>query len=124
MSLANIKASGNRLEPSDFPFLSLSNAFNTTVKEISEVCRSELEMESVRSARKLFLADWSSSELSSEEIFEENMLEISCETINYVTARQFAVTVMLLIIVSLVIHYYVITYNHVITKMNNKDAIC
>ena len=30
------------------------------------------------------------------------------------------VYVMLLIIVSLVIHYYVITYNHVSTKMNNE----
>ena len=27
---------------------------------------------------------------------------------------------MLLLIVSLVIHYYVITYDHVTTKMNNK----
>ena len=41
------------------------------------VNRSEFEMESVRSARKLFLADWSKSELTSEDILEENMLEIS-----------------------------------------------
>ena len=38
-------------------------------------------MESVRSARKLFLADWSRSELSSEEILEENMLEISLSVV-------------------------------------------
>ena len=31
----------------------------------------------MRTARKLFLADWSRSELSSEEILKENMLEIS-----------------------------------------------
>ena len=49
MSLASIKASENNLEPADFPFLSLSSAFNTNVEEISEDCRSELEMESVRS---------------------------------------------------------------------------
>jgi len=39
--------------------------------------RSELEMESVRLAKKLFVADWSGSELSSEETLEENILEIS-----------------------------------------------
>ena len=31
--------------------------------------------------------------------------------------------VMLLVIVSLVIHYYVITYDHVITEMNNENAM-
>ena len=50
---------------------------DSLIDEIPEVNRSDFEMESVRSARKLFLADWSRSELSSEEILEENMLEIS-----------------------------------------------
>ena len=31
---------------------------------------------------------------------------------------------MLLIIVSLVIHYYVITYDHVNTEMNNENTMC
>ena len=31
---------------------------------------------------------------------------------------------MLLIIVSLVIHYYVITYDHVSTKINNENTMC
>ena len=48
-------------------------------------------MESVRSARKLFLADWSRSELSSEEILEIGDI-VSGETINYITAREFAVS--------------------------------
>ena len=60
----------------DFPILSWSSAFNTTVEEISKVCRSEFEMESVKSTRELFLADWSRSQMSSEEILEENMLVI------------------------------------------------
>ena len=30
-------------------------------------------------------------------------------------------TVMLLVIVSLVTHYYVVTYDHVITEMNNEN---
>ena len=49
-------------------------------------------MELVRREIKLFLDGWSRSELSSEGILE-NMFEISSvETINYVTAREFAVT--------------------------------
>ena len=85
--MAYIKTSESRLEPSDLPFLS-SSAFNTTVEEISEDSRSELEMESVRLAKKLFVADWSGSELSSKETLEENTLEISSsEVIPSITLR-------------------------------------
>lgn len=65
------------------------------IEEMSEVNRSEFEMESVRLARKVFLVDWSGSEFSSEDILEDNILEISSSvsiTINYVTTRGFAVT--------------------------------
>ena len=52
-----------------------------TVDEISDVSRSDFEIELVRPEMKLFLDGWSRSELSSKEILEENMFEISSSVV-------------------------------------------
>ena len=40
-----------------------------------------MDIESVRLERKAFLADWSWSEFSSEEILDENILEMSSSVV-------------------------------------------
>ena len=49
----------------------------------------------------------------------------NCEVLHVqVRIAEMLRTIMLLVIVSLIIHYYVITYDHVITEMNNENTMC